>query len=110
MGCAPEDMAFGLDVWKWKLNLTVDTPGTNERGIQRLDPVGGHDHFDISTGIEPVQLIEELQHRPLDLALSARRRVVPSLSYKYYGISIPHEGTHRLVPMASISSMNTIDR
>jgi hypothetical protein len=66
-------MSFSLDVWKRELDLTVDTPGTDECRVQRLDSVGGHDHFDIPTGIEPVQLIKEFQHRPLDLTLTTRR-------------------------------------
>lgn len=50
---------------------------SDERRVQCFDAVCGHDDFNISARVEPVQLIEELQHRPLDLTLAARVRVVP---------------------------------
>jgi hypothetical protein len=52
-------VAFGLDVGEREFNLTINTTGSNESGVERLDPVGGHDNFDVSSCVEPVELIKE---------------------------------------------------
>lgn len=52
--------------------------GSDEGGVQGFYPIGGHDDFDVSPRVEAVQLIEQLQHGPLDLPLSTRVRVVPA--------------------------------
>lgn len=40
----------------------------------RLDaaysPVGGHEHFDVSPRIETIQLVDQFQHRSLDLIIT----------------------------------------
>lgn len=48
-------------------------------------------YLDVTTRVKPLELVEPLMHEALDLALSARVGVV-----------------ERFVPLASISSMNTM--
>ena len=57
-------------------NLSVDTSGTNQRRIQGLDLVGGHDDLDVATIIETIQLVEKLQHGSLDFTFTSRRGLV----------------------------------
>lgn len=51
--------------------------GSDESRVQGFYPVGGHDHFHVSPGVEAVQLVEQLQHGSLDLPLPSGVRVVP---------------------------------
>ena len=66
----PEYVAFGLDVRERELDLSVDTSWSNQSGVQGLDPVRGHDDLDVSSCVESVELVEELQHCSLDFAFT----------------------------------------
>ena len=57
-------------------NLAIDTARTDQCRIQRLDLVRGHDDLDITSVIETVQLVQQLQHSALDLTLSSACRFV----------------------------------
>ncbi|KAI7491326.1 26S protease regulatory subunit [Hortaea werneckii] len=52
-----EDLLLGNLIWVLEKNLSVDTSRTNQSGIQRIDLVCCHDHLDISSIIETVQLV-----------------------------------------------------
>ena len=67
-----EDMPLRLDVRQRKLDLPVYSPRPDERGVERLDLIGGHDDLDISSSVETIELIEQLQHGTLDFSLAAR--------------------------------------
>ncbi|KAF3859637.1 hypothetical protein F7725_022036, partial [Dissostichus mawsoni] len=54
-----------------ELDLPVQTSGSHQRWVQGVRPVGGHQNLDVSSRIEAVQLVDELQHRPLDLVVSS---------------------------------------
>ena len=69
-GDLPEDMTFGLHVREWELDLSVNTTWSNQSRVEGLDPVRGHDNFDVSPSIESVELVEELQHSPLDFTFT----------------------------------------
>ena len=69
----------------------VDSPRAQQRRVQTLDSIGCHDDFHVASIVETVQLIQQLQHGPLNLLLAAAFAIVP------------------LDPTASISSKNTID-
>ncbi|GMS79169.1 hypothetical protein PENTCL1PPCAC_1344, partial [Pristionchus entomophagus] len=77
----PEDSPLRLLVGQGELDLAIDATGTDQGGVQRLDPIRRHQHLDVSSRIESVQLVQQLEHRTLDLALSARVRVVSVGSY-----------------------------
>lgn len=51
---------------------------SDEGRVQGFYPVGSHDNFDVSPGVEAIQLVEQLQHGSLDLPLTARVGVIPS--------------------------------
>lgn len=40
-------------------------------------PVSSHEDLDVSSGVETVKLVNELQHRPLDLVVTTRAVVKP---------------------------------
>jgi hypothetical protein len=63
-------MPFCLDVRKGELYLPINTPGPNEGRVESLDLVGGHNDLDIPSGVKTVQLIQQFQHRSLDLAFT----------------------------------------
>lgn len=50
-------MSLGLDVRERELDLAVNATGTNERWIEGLNPVSGHDNLDISSRVETVELV-----------------------------------------------------
>uniref|UniRef100_A0A3B3C4A7 BRMS1 like transcriptional repressor b n=1 Tax=Oryzias melastigma TaxID=30732 RepID=A0A3B3C4A7_ORYME len=52
--------------------------GSDEGRVQSFYAVGGHDDFHVAPRVEAVQLVEQLQHSPLDLPLSSGVRVVPA--------------------------------
>lgn len=57
---------------------TVTLTGSDEGRVQGFYPIGGHDDFDVSPRVEAVQLVEQLQHGPLDLPLTPGVGVVPA--------------------------------
>ena len=61
-----------LTVGVLKENLSVNTTRTDKGRVERLDLVGGHDDLDVSTIIETVQLVKQLQHSSLNLTLTTR--------------------------------------
>jgi hypothetical protein len=65
-----------LDVRQRELDLSIDSSRSNERRVERLDLIGGHDDFDVASSVEPVELVEEFEHGSLDLSLAAGGRVV----------------------------------
>jgi hypothetical protein len=65
-----EDLSLGLDVGQRELDLAVDTTGTDQRRIQGLDTIGGHQHLDIATRIEAIELVQELEHCALDFTFA----------------------------------------
>lgn len=60
-----------LQVRQAKLDLAVQTAWSHEGRVQGVWPVGGHQHLDVATRVEAVQLVDELQHCPLDLIVTA---------------------------------------
>mmetsp|Transcript_46588 Transcript_46588/g.120614 ORF Transcript_46588/g.120614 Transcript_46588/m.120614 type:complete len:231 (+) Transcript_46588:90-782(+) len=72
-----EDAPLGLLVGQRELDLAVNAAWTDHGRIQGLDAVGGHDHLHVATIVEAVQLVEQFQHRALDLLLATAGRVVP---------------------------------
>lgn len=59
-----------LQVRQAELDLAVQTARSHEGRVQGVRSVGGHQHLDVTTRVEAVQLVDELQHRPLDLVVS----------------------------------------
>lgn len=59
-----------LQIRQAELDLPVQTSRSHEGRVQGVWSVGGHQHFDVATWVEAVQLVDELQHSPLDLVVS----------------------------------------
>lgn len=70
---ASENKVIGrhLQVRQAELYLPVQTSRPHQGRIQRVRSVCGHQNFDVSSGVEAVQLVDELQHGPLDLVVAA---------------------------------------
>ena len=68
----PEDVPFGLDVGEGKLDLAIDAPRSEQRGVQGFNLVRRHDHLDVAPRFEPVHLGQEFDHRPLNLFFASR--------------------------------------
>mmetsp|Transcript_13197 Transcript_13197/g.33484 ORF Transcript_13197/g.33484 Transcript_13197/m.33484 type:complete len:417 (-) Transcript_13197:74-1324(-) len=54
-----------------ELDLAVDPSRAQQRGVQDVDAVGGHEDLDVGDGLEAVELVQELEHGPLDLGVTA---------------------------------------
>ena len=48
-----------------------DQTWSKESRVENIDPVCGHDDFDVLSGFKAVELIEELQHGSLDFGVAA---------------------------------------
>lgn len=59
-----------LQVRQAELNLPVQTARSHQGRVECVRSVGGHQNLDVPTRVEPVQLVDELQHGPLDLVVS----------------------------------------
>ena len=70
-----EDEALLPAVGQRELDLAVQTAGAQQRGVQRVGAVGGHDHLDVDALVKAVHLVEQLHQNALDLAVGARLRV-----------------------------------
>eukprot|EP00760_Papus_ankaliazontas_P002325 PhM_4_TR10948/c1_g5_i1/m.88486 len=71
-----EDHLLRFLVRERELDLAVDAAGADQSGVERLDPVRRHDDLHLAVRVEAVELVQELQHRALDLFLAAAARVV----------------------------------
>jgi hypothetical protein len=72
-----ENLSLGLLIWKWELDLSVDTTRSDQSWVKTLDPVGCHDNLNIATSVKAIQLVEKLKHSPLNFFFTAGRRVIP---------------------------------
>mmetsp|Transcript_36531 Transcript_36531/g.77740 ORF Transcript_36531/g.77740 Transcript_36531/m.77740 type:complete len:357 (-) Transcript_36531:70-1140(-) len=66
-----EDVGSSFQVGQAKLDLAVKTTRTQEGWVERVGSVRGHQNLDVSSSLETIQLIHNLQHRSLDLAIVA---------------------------------------
>lgn len=63
-------MCAALIVWQAELDAAVETPRAQERWIERIRTVCRHQHLDVATRVEAVELVDELEHRALDLVVA----------------------------------------
>ena len=64
------DSRSGFLVGMRELDLAVETSGSEQRGVEDVDAIGGGNHFNLTARRESVQLVEKLQHSTLDLAVA----------------------------------------
>merc|ERR1712139_556587 len=55
----------------WELNLAVNPAWPEKRRVQDVDAVGRHDDLDILCCLKTVELVEQLEHGALHLAVAA---------------------------------------
>ncbi len=55
-----DDVEAALLVRQRNLNLAVEAARTHQRRVERVRPIGGHDHLDHAERVETVQLIQQL--------------------------------------------------
>ena len=51
-----EDVGAPLEVGQPELDLPVEAAGPEEGGVEGVGAVGGHQHLDVATGVEAVEL------------------------------------------------------
>ena len=76
-----------------ELDLAIDAAGPEQRGVQNVNAVGGHDDLDAIGGLEAVQLVQQLHHRSLHLVLAA----VALAPRAADAVDLVHEDQARLV-------------
>jgi len=76
------------------LDLSIETTGTQESGIECVGTVGGHDDLDLAELIEAIHLVQQLHQRALDLAIG-RRALAEATATN--GVDLVHEDDARLV-------------
>lgn len=59
-----------LQVGQAELDLPVQTSRSHQGRVQCVRSVGGHQHLDVASRVEAIELVDELQHSPLDLIVS----------------------------------------
>ena len=71
LGMDFEDVRSRLEVWKPKLDLSVQATWAEQRWVEGVGSVGGHEDFDITTGVEAIQLVDDLKHGTLHLVVTS---------------------------------------
>ena len=59
-----------LDRRRGELDLAIDATGAQQRRVEDIEAIRGHDDFDVLGGFEAVELVEELEHGALDLGVA----------------------------------------
>jgi len=54
-----------------ELDLAIDSARPQQCLVKDVNAVRGHDHFNLVGSLEAIQLVEELEHRALDLRVAA---------------------------------------
>ena len=66
-----ENVCARFDCGGREFDFSIDAAGAEESGIQYVEPVGRHDHFDVFGRFEAIELVEEFEHRALDFGIAA---------------------------------------
>ncbi|KAI6756744.1 hypothetical protein HG530_011342 [Fusarium avenaceum] len=66
-----ENIGSGLDAGWGELDLSVDTSWSQERRVENIETVGGHNDLDVLGGFETIKLVQQLKHGSLHFRISA---------------------------------------
>ena len=66
-----------LDIRKREFNLSIYSARPKQSWVKSLNPVGRKNHFDISSRIKTIQLIQQFQHSSLNFTFSTWVGVIP---------------------------------
>lgn len=61
-----EDVHPAFKVGEAELDLSVDSAGSHQGWVKSIGPVCCHKDFDVTSGLESVHLVHDLQHSSLD--------------------------------------------
>lgn len=89
-----EDLCAAIKIRQAELNLPIQPSRTQQRRVQRIRPVGGHEHLDIAPRIKPIKLVHDLKHGALDLIVAADTIVEASAAN---GVDLVEEDDARLL-------------
>lgn len=92
-GMDTQDRDTCLRTRRRKLDLTVDTPWPEKGTVQDVDAVGGHDDLYVLCSFKAVELVEQFEHCPLDLRVSAAAPALPTR--RANAVNLVHEDDRR---------------
>lgn len=75
-----EDLRPSVEVWQAELNLSVQSSRPHQSRVQCVRSVGGHEHLDVSSRLEPVKLVDNFEHSSLHLVIAASAIIKPGSS------------------------------
>lgn len=109
-----DDLEPTLLVRQGDLDLSVQSSRSEERGVERVRSVGGHDDLGSTERVETVHLVEKLKQttreclsdEEVELGRVSEGRTSISVLWISRSALVPSE--NRLPPIASISSMKMI--
>mmetsp|Transcript_15318 Transcript_15318/g.20213 ORF Transcript_15318/g.20213 Transcript_15318/m.20213 type:complete len:266 (+) Transcript_15318:213-1010(+) len=64
-----EDQTLLSAIRIWEFNLSVKATRAQKSGIQRVRPVGSHDHLDVRCLVKSIHLIQQFQQDTLNLSI-----------------------------------------
>ena len=94
VGVDLEDLGAALEIRQAELNLPIQPPWAQQSRVQRIRPVGGHEHLDVVPSVKPIELVHNLEHRALDLIVTADTVIEASAAN---GINLVEEDYARLL-------------
>ena len=62
-----ENLYSALEVGQAELDLPIESTRTSKCRIKRVRSIRSHEHFDVTSGVETIQLVYDLKHCSLDL-------------------------------------------
>ena len=65
-----ENVRSALEIWESKFNLTIQTSRAQQCRVECIRAVGCHQHFNVSSGVESIELGIILKHGELNLIVS----------------------------------------
>eukprot|EP00050_Salpingoeca_kvevrii_P006166 m.287788 g.287788 ORF g.287788 m.287788 type:complete len:445 (-) comp11847_c0_seq1:145-1479(-) len=66
-----QNLETSILIWGRKLDFAVNATRTEQRRVENINAVGRHDDLDVLGGLKTIELVEQLQHGALDLAIAA---------------------------------------
>merc|ERR1719458_697960 len=83
-----ENVETSVLIRRGEFDFPVNATRSEQGGVKDVNPVCGHDHLDVFGGLEPIQLIQQFQHGPLNLTVAAATRLNPGGAN---GVDLVHE-------------------
>mmetsp|Transcript_7187 Transcript_7187/g.15374 ORF Transcript_7187/g.15374 Transcript_7187/m.15374 type:complete len:342 (-) Transcript_7187:476-1501(-) len=95
----PRSRAF---IRMWELDLPINPPTPQQRRVQNIHPIRRRNHLNPIITAKPIQLIQQLQHRPLHLAVSTQLRIKPLGAHRVQLINEDNRGRFLLCQLKRV--------